>query len=52
MNEIDITYCDRECANYKCRRNKEHLDKTNYCFFGVFEKCEEYIKKENEDERD
>lgn len=44
----DITYCNRECCNYKCIRNKDHL-KTDYAFYGDFRFCEEW--KEKEDKR-
>lgn len=44
----DITYCTRNCANYKCRRNKKSLEPSecNYAYYGAFEACEEFIKKE------
>ena len=44
----DITYCNRDCANYKCRRNEKHLDKTDYAFYGIFKNCDEYIKPKGE----
>lgn len=48
---LDITYCTRDCANYKCKRNKETLEPSycNYAYYGAFEACEEYIKKEEND---
>lgn len=42
MNEI--TYCTRDCANYRCSRNKDHLDKTDFAYFGWFDRCEGYIE--------
>ena len=46
----DITYCNRDCANYKCRRNIAHLSETNYAYYGAFDNCEEFIElRENEE---
>lgn len=43
----DITYCTRDCANYKCRRNPNNVGlDCNYEFIGVFDNCEEFIPKE------
>ncbi len=41
------TYCPRDCANYKCRRNKNHTEdwKCNYSYYGSFEYCEAFIKE-------
>lgn len=46
MRTEDITYCDRECANYQCRRNKAHLPIANYAYYGLFDNCEEYIEEQ------
>lgn len=44
----DITYCTRDCANYRCSRNKDHLDKTDFAYFGWFDRCEGYIEPNNQ----
>lgn len=43
----DITYCARDCANYKCERNKEHLEpaQRKCVWFEAFEACKEFIGK-------
>lgn len=49
MNTTTI-YCNRNCVNYKCKRNEKHDITTNYNFYGDFRFCNEYIKK-NESEK-
>ena len=41
-------YCNRNCSNYKCRKNKNQEEKTNFDFVGVYTNCPEYIPTKNE----
>ena len=47
MNNYDITFCNRECANYKCSRNQKRLENWNYpVAIANFYECKEYKEKE------
>lgn len=41
-------YCNRNCLNYKCRKNKNQEEKTNFDFIGIYANCPEYISTKNE----
>lgn len=44
----DMTFCMRECANYKCKRNKKHLENIPEeeawmpIAFSEFKECKNY----------
>ena len=43
----DMSFCNRDCKNKKCRRNKIHIPEQTallVCYFN-FDGCKEYNKK-------
>lgn len=49
MSSYDITFCNRKCKNYECKRNQKHLE--NYegsVSIANFYECKEYKEIENE----
>jgi hypothetical protein len=43
----DITYCNRDCANKECRRNKANLPAGEiYVSMAEFADCHEYKEEE------
>ena len=46
MSSYDITFCDRNCKNYECKRNKKRLEDWKYpVSMANFIECKEYKEK-------
>ena len=51
----DMTFCSRDCANKKCKRNKQNIDKPKELewmpvAYSDFKDCEKYKGGEQNDE--
>ena len=49
MSSYDITFCNRDCSNYDCKRNQKRLEGYKYPIaIANFYECKEYREIENE----
>lgn len=51
MSSWDITFCNRDCANTECERNKTNAPEgVDLLWIGDFMDCTEYIENNKEEE--